>query len=78
MLETFLTLTDGQRDFFGILKQIESRFVDSQIDIFLPLLSKSNTLAKISPLVRLRCLPVLILFAKVNEIISDRFHTFSS
>ena len=34
MLETFLTLTDGQSDFFGIMKQIESRFVDNQIGIF--------------------------------------------
>ena len=37
MLETFLTLTDCQSDFFGILRQIESRFVDSQIGIFTPL-----------------------------------------
>ena len=78
MLETFLTLTDGQSDFFGILRQIESRFVDSQIDIFYLPPSKSSTLVKISPLVRLRCLPVLILFTKVNEIISDQTHAFSS
>ncbi len=31
MLETFLILTDGQNDFFDILRQFESSFVDSQI-----------------------------------------------
>ena len=39
---------------------------------------KRPPLAKMSPLVRLTSRIVLILFPKVNEIISDRFHTFSS